>query len=162
MLPLLNEFHNSPAMVWHGIKISTRPSITRASINLGQATVTKSINPYSCWLRNCSGSIHRQSIEKTPHTERMLCGMSGDCLDGSDWITALTNSGISTSGIAQSFTSIHHICRTRCMQQVSVAALHMLMIIMLIKQQIFYGDLVTLLYDVQLQQWCVLQPDADY
>ena len=55
----------------------------------------------------------------------MLCCVSGDLLDCSDWITALTNSGISASGKAQSF--IHHICRPRYMQQVSVAALYMLM-----------------------------------
>ena len=55
-------------------------------------------------------------------------GVSGDLLDGSGCITALTNSGISISGKAQSFISVHHICRTRYMHQVSVAALYMLMI----------------------------------
>ena len=39
------------------------------------------------------------------HTEKMLWGVSGDWLDGSEWITSLTFSGISTSGIAQSFIS---------------------------------------------------------
>ena len=53
--------------------------------------------------------------------------MSGEWLDGSDWFAAFTNSGISTSDKAQSFISIHHICRTRYMQQISVAALYMLM-----------------------------------
>ena len=63
------------------------------------------------------------------HTEKMLCGMYCDRLDINGWNTALTNSGISTSGKAQSFTSVHHICRTRYMHmhQVSVATLYMLM-----------------------------------
>ena len=57
----------------------------------------------------------------------MLCGVSGDLVNRGDWITAITDSGTTTSGKAQSFTSIHHICRSRYMQQVSVAALYMLM-----------------------------------
>ena len=61
------------------------------------------------------------------HTEKMLWSVSGDCLDGSGWTTALTNSGNSTSGKAQSFIGVHHICRTRYMHQISVASLYMLM-----------------------------------
>ena len=57
------------------------------------------------------------------HTEKMLWGVSGDWLDGSGWVTALTNSGIASSGKAQSFIGVHHICRTRYMHQVSVAAI---------------------------------------
>ena len=89
--------------------------------------------------------------------------MSGNWLDGSDWITALTNSGISTSGKPQSFISIHHICRTRYMQQVSTAALYMLM-----RQAYDHyvdkttnnngGDIVILPYDVLLKQLCAIGP----
>ena len=46
------------------------------------------------------------------HNEKMLCGVSCDWLDGSDLITALTYSGISTSGKAQSFISIHWVNAT--------------------------------------------------
>ena len=94
-------------------------------------------------------------------------GVSSDWLDGSGWLTALTNSGISTSGKAQSFISVHRICRTRYMHQVSVAALYMLMR----KAYDQYVerttnndncDLVTLPFDVWLKQLCVEQPQADY
>ena len=61
------------------------------------------------------------------HTEKMLLGVSGDWLDGSGWVTALTNSGITSSGKAQSYIGVHHICRTRYMHQVSVAALYTLL-----------------------------------
>lgn len=61
------------------------------------------------------------------HIEKMLWGVSGDWLDGSGWTTALTTSGISSSGKAQSFISVHYICRTRYTHQVSVAALYILM-----------------------------------
>ena len=65
------------------------------------------------------------------------------------------------------FTSVHHICRTRYMHQVSVAALYMLMR----KAYDQYverttnndkGDLVTLPFDIWLKQLCVEQPQADY
>ena len=61
------------------------------------------------------------------HTEKMLWGVSGDWLDGSGWVTAITNSGVATSGKAQSFIGVHHICRTRYIHQVSVAALYSLL-----------------------------------
>jgi hypothetical protein len=61
------------------------------------------------------------------HTEKMLWSVSGDWLDGRGWTTALTNSGISTSGKAHSFIGVQHICSTRYIHQVSVAALYMLM-----------------------------------
>ena len=101
------------------------------------------------------------------HTEKMLWGVSGDWLDGSCWITALTNSGISTSGKAQSFISVHHICRTRYMHHVSIAALYMLMRKandQYVERTTNYdnGDLVTLPFDVWLKQLCVEQPQADY
>ena len=51
----------------------------------------------------------------------MLRNVSGDWLDNSGWTTALTNSGITTSGKAQSFIGVYHICRTRYIHQVSVA-----------------------------------------
>ena len=38
-------------------------------------------------------------------TEKMQCSVSGDWLHGSDFITVLTNSGISNSGKAQFFIS---------------------------------------------------------
>ena len=100
------------------------------------------------------------------HTEKMLWGVSGDCLDGSGWITALNNSGISTSDKAQSFISVHHICRTGYMHQVSVATLYMLM--WKVYDQYVErttnndnGGLVTLPFDVLLKQSCVEQPQAD-
>ena len=42
------------------------------------------------------------------HTENMLCGVSGDWQDASDWITALTNNGHSSI-----FHQYPLICRTR-------------------------------------------------
>lgn len=63
----------------------------------------------------------------TMHTENILWGVCGKWLDGSGWITAPTNSGISTSGKAQSFIGVFHINRTRYAHQVSVAALYIIM-----------------------------------
>ena len=83
----------------------------------------------------------------------LLLGVSGDWLDGSAVISALTNIGTSTNSKAQSFISVHHICRTRFMHQVSVAALYMLMR-KAYDQYVekttnnYNGDLVTLSFDI--------------
>ena len=61
------------------------------------------------------------------NAQKMLRGVPVDLVNRGDWIAAITNSGTATSGKAHSFISIHHICRIRYMQQVSVAALYMLM-----------------------------------
>ena len=83
---------------------------------------------------------------------------SGDWLYGSDWITALTNSSISTSGIAQSFISILHICRLVTCNRFVHAYEHYVD-----KTTNNYdADLVTLSYDVVLKQLCAVQPHAVY
>ena len=103
------------------------------------------------------------------HTEKMLWSVSGDWLDGSGWTTALINSGISTSGKAQAFISVHHICRTRYMHQVSVAALYVLMK----KAYDKYmekatndndepSDLIPQPFDEWLKTLCASQPQADF
>ena len=57
------------------------------------------------------------------HTEKMLWSVSGDRLECSGWTTVVTNSGVATSGTADSFLSASHICKTMYMHTVSVAAL---------------------------------------
>ena len=134
---------NSPAMVWHGIKVIHQPSIIYIWV---RHQSWKSINPIHAgyetsvevstdraWRRLLSSDIGGM------HTEKMLCGVSGDWLDDRDWITALTNSGISTSGIAQSSISTHHICRLSACNRYQFSlciSICMLMIIMLIKRHI--------------------------
>ena len=111
-LLLFNEPPKSPAMIWHGIKVLHQ---TINCINLGQTPVKD--RAWRILLSSGNGG----------NAQKMLCGVSGDWLDGSGWITALTNSGILTSGKAQFFISIHHICTIRYTQQIPIAAFYMLM-----------------------------------
>ena len=102
-------------------------------------------------------------------TEKMMWSVSGDWLDGSEWTTALTNSGISTSSKAQSFIGVHHICRTRYMHQVSVSALYVLMkkaydqfVEKATNDEEESNNLIPLQFDKWVKQVCASQPQADY
>ena len=172
MLPLFTESSNSLAMVWHGMKV-LRQAIN--NINPGQTPVMVADQPLFTLAKKLQWKYPQTEHGEDSflvtlgamHTEKMLWGVSGDWLDGGGWITVLTNSGISTGSKAQSFISAHHICRTRYMHQVSVAALYMLMR----KAYDHYverttnsdnGDLLTLPFNVWLKQLFIEQPQADY
>jgi len=60
------------------------------------------------------------------HLEKALWIAVGDLLDGSGWIAALSESGLATSGTADSFLKVSHITRTRHAHKVSILALHAL------------------------------------
>ena len=172
MLPLSTESSNSPAMVWHGMKVLHQAI---SNINPGQTPVMVADQPLFTLAKKLQWKYPQTEHGEdsflvtlgTMHTETMLWGVSGYWLDGSGWIKALTNSGISTSGKAQSFISVHHICRTRYMHQASVATLYMLMR-KAYDQYVerttnnYNGGLFTLSFDVWLKQLCVEQPQADY
>ena len=56
----------------------------------------------------------------------MVLDMLCDLLEGSGWSTALTNSGITSSGVAESFIGVSHLTRTRYFHQVTALALYTL------------------------------------
>ena len=120
MLPLFTESSSSPEMVWHGMKVLPQAI---NNINPRQTPVKVADQPLFTLAKKLQwkypqteyGKVYFLVTLGAMHTEKMLWGFSGDWLDGSGWITALTNSGISTSGKAQSFISVHHLCRTRYM-----------------------------------------------
>jgi len=47
------------------------------------------------------------------HIEMALWNTLGDILDSSGWTTALTESGVTSSGIAESLLRAAHLTRTR-------------------------------------------------
>ena len=61
------------------------------------------------------------------HIEKMLWNNVGDLLDGSGWMTALTESEVASSGTADSFLKVSHITRTRHAHQYPVLVLHRLL-----------------------------------
>lgn len=174
MLPLFTESSNSPIMVWHGMKVLHRAI---SYLNPGQTPVMEADQPLFTLAKKLQWKFPHTELGENSflvtlgamHTEKMLWNVSGDWLDGSGWTTAITNSGISTSGKAQSFISVHHICRTRYMHQVSVAALYVLMNVAYDKyvdklksEDNDNGDLILLPQEEWLKQLCTSQPQADY
>ena len=132
MLPLFTESPNNPAMVWHAMKIIRDAT---AHINPGQTPVMEADQPLFTLAKKLQWKNPDTEVGESTflvtlgamHTEKMLWSVSGDWLDGSGWVSAITNSGVATSGKAQSFIGVHHICRTRYIHQVSVAALYSLL-----------------------------------
>ena len=61
------------------------------------------------------------------HLEKCLWNALGDFLEGSGWTELLSESGVASSGMADSFLKASHITRTRHIHQVSVLALSKLM-----------------------------------
>ncbi len=177
MLPLFTASPNSPAMIWHGMKV-LRQAISY--LNPGQTPVMVADQPLFTLAKKLQWKFPQTDHGEDSylvtlgamHTEKMLWGVSGDWLDGSGWTTALTNSGISTSGRAQSFIGVNHICRTRYMHQVSVAALYIL-IKMAYERYVDEAttdddpdgdsnDPTPLPFDEWRKQLCIKQPQADY
>lgn len=48
----------------------------------------------------------------------------GDILEGSGWTTALTESDVASSGVANSFLKVSHLTRTRHAHQITLLTLH--------------------------------------
>ena len=62
------------------------------------------------------------------HIELALWKVVGDLLHGSGWTTALTDSGVTSAGTADSFIKVTHLTRTRHAHQVTVLALYKLQV----------------------------------
>ena len=60
------------------------------------------------------------------HLEMAMWNMLGSYLTDSGWTVALTEAGIASSGVAESFLTVSHLTRTRHAHQVTVAALYKL------------------------------------
>ena len=132
MLPIFLQPPTNPAMALHAMK-----AIQKAVAFLcpNQTPVATADQPLYTIAKKLQWRFPNSEIGENSflvmlgamHTEKMLWGVSGNWLDGSGWTTALTNSGVTTSGKAESFIGVHHICRTRYIHQVSVCALYELM-----------------------------------
>lgn len=57
------------------------------------------------------------------HIEMALWNTIGDFLEGPGWTVALTDSGVASSGTADSFLNATHLTRTRHAHQVTLLAL---------------------------------------
>ena len=121
MLPLFTESPNNATMVWHGMKVI---SWAIANINPDQTPVMEVDQPLFTLAKKLPWRYHDSEyggnrflvILGAMHTEKLLWGASGDWLDGSGWVTSITNSGISISEKANEFIGVHHVSRTPCIK----------------------------------------------
>ena len=131
MLPLFRESASSPMMVYHAMGIAK--AVTN-HLNPGQIPVIVADQPLYTLMKRLQWKYPESHGEDrcvimlgAMHIEKMLWEVNGTWFDGSGWTTAITNSRVASSGVAQSFIGVSHITRTRYMHQVSALTLYLLL-----------------------------------
>jgi len=107
LLPLFYEKSTTPAMIKHGMDVVRRAV---EFLNPGQIPVTTFDQPLFAiakfvqwkWPDTHGERVHVVMLGGL-HTEIALWNTLGDVLQGSGWITALTEAGVASSGTANSF-----------------------------------------------------------
>ena len=130
MFPLFRGPAHSPMMIYHGMNVIIAVS---NHLNPGQTPIMTVDQPFFTIAKKIQWKFpdtHGENqfvvILGAMHTEKMVLDMLGDWLEGSGWTTALTNSGITSSGVAESFIGVSHLTRTRYFHQVTALALYTL------------------------------------
>ncbi len=117
-LPIFLESASSPVTVAHVLKLSA--AITHY-LNPGQIPVLETDQPLYTAAKKLQWKFPGERFGEGKmfitlgglHIEKILWAMSGEWHDSSGVTTALTNSGVVTSGTAQSILLCHNITRTR-------------------------------------------------
>ena len=130
LLPLFHEKAATPAMVKHGMDVQR---LAIEHINPGQVPVSTFDQPLFALAKllqwkwsTCYGeSVHVVMLGGL-HIEMALWNTLGDILEDSGWTSALPESEVASSGVADSFLKATHLTRTRHAHQVSLLALHKL------------------------------------
>ena len=131
-LPLFREPAHSPMMIYHGMNVIA--AITK-HLNPNQSPVLVMDQPLFTlgkkiqWeFPDTLGEDKFVLMLGTMHTEKMMLEMLGHWLNGSGWTAVLTNSGIASSGVAQSLIGVSHLTCTRYFHQVTSLALYSLLL----------------------------------
>jgi hypothetical protein len=131
MLPLFYKKSSTPAMIKHGMDMIQQAT---EFLNPGQIPVITMDQPlfaiakYVQWfLPEKYGEDHFVIMLGGLHIEMALCNTIGDLLEGSGWITILTEAEVGSSGISQSFLKASHLTRTRYAHQVTLLSLYTLL-----------------------------------
>jgi hypothetical protein len=117
LLPLFYEKSATPAMIKHGMDVQRQAT---EFLNPGQIPVTTLDQPLfaiaKCvqwkWPETHGEKVHVVMLGGL-HTEMALWNTLGDILDGSGWTTAITESDVASSGVADSLLKVSHLTRTR-------------------------------------------------
>ena len=128
--PIFLEKANDPAMVAHILSLSM--AVTE-QLNPGQTTWIETDQPLYYLTKRIQQKYPDEFGEGkllvtmgSLHTEKMLWTASGEFVNGSGYTSALTSSGLCSSGVEESVISVSSILRTRYIKQVFVAAIDIL------------------------------------
>ena len=105
-------------MIKHGIDVQ---KWTIQYLNPGQIPVTTFDQPLFALAKLVQWKWPESQVRQSMwlcwgvsiHAETALWNTLGDMLEGSGWITALTEAEVATSGIAESFLKCSHLTRTK-------------------------------------------------
>ena len=129
-MSLFYEYAASAAMVKHGITVQTKAI---HFLNPGQIPVIAFDAPLFALAKlvqwkwpDMHGEDKCVAMMGGLHIEMALWSSVGDYLVGSGWVTALTQSGVASTGTAESFLNAFHLMKTRNADQVSASALAIL------------------------------------
>jgi len=130
LMPLFNEHAASAAMIKHGISVQTEAI---QFLNPGQIPVIAFDAPLFAIAKLVQwnwpdkyGENKCVAMMGGLHIEMAFWNTVGDYLEGSGWVSVLTQSGVALSGTAESFLNASHLMKTRIAHQVNALALAVL------------------------------------
>jgi hypothetical protein len=160
LLPLFREHAHTPSMIYHGMNVLK--AVT--NLNPGQIPVMVVDQPLFTLAKkiqwrhpNTHGEDKYVVMLGVMHTEMILFDILGDWLAGSGWICAITNSGISTSGVADSFILITNLAKPRWIHQVIALALYVCLH-RAYDEYVLNIDLIDEVLDID--KWIILQNES--
>ena len=131
LLPLFYNKAASLAMIKHGMNVIMAAT---SHLNPGQVAVMAVDQPLFALAKFIQWKFPETHGEDNMivmfgglHIEIALWHLVGDLLDGSGWTTALCESGVASSGTAESFLRASHLTKTRHSHQVTLLTLEKLL-----------------------------------
>jgi len=130
LLPLFRDPAHSPAMICHAMTIIAS-AVGR--VNPGQIPVVTVDQPLYALAKQIQwnwpakyGESKFVLVLGALHIEMAALKTIGDWLDGSGWISALVNAGITSTGRGEAMLHASHVIRSRHAHQVTAASLFIL------------------------------------
>ena len=130
LLPLFMENAHSVAMILHAMNV-IRSAVNH--LNPTQVPVIACDQPLFALAKqiqwqfpNSHGEDHFVIMFGGLHLEMTAFKALGKWLDGSGWTAVLTNAGVATPGVSDSFLTASHLTRTRRAHQITAASLNLL------------------------------------
>ena len=130
LLPLFLESAHTVAMIKHSLEVISKAV---GHLNPGQSPVITFDQPLYALAKQIQFKWPEKYGEEKLvvmfgglHIEMATLKMLGNWLQGSGWVDALVQAGISSQGKADSFLKAAHVTRTRIAHQITATALYIL------------------------------------